>query len=61
MLQKVSGELAHDGGIQLSKNSSEYGYLKAFLEMVGGNTNISSDPVDDSSSGDDQANSGDQN
>ena len=29
--------------------------------MVGGNTNISSEPVDDSSSGDDQANSGDQN
>ena len=61
MMQKVSGELAHDGGIQLAKNSSEYGYLKAFLEMVGGNTNISSKPVDDSSSGDDQANSGDQN
>ncbi|MGA1154152.1 MAG: hypothetical protein ACO3YP_15220, partial [bacterium] len=62
MLQKVSGEISHGAGtIQLTKNSIEYGYLKSFLEMVGGNTNISSKPVDDSSSGDDQANSGDQN
>ena len=37
MLQKVSGELAHAGGIQLIKNSTEYGYLKSFLEMLIGN------------------------
>ena len=37
MLQKVSGELTHAGGIQLIKNSIEYGYLKSFLEMLVGN------------------------
>jgi hypothetical protein len=48
MLQKASGELVHTGGIQLTKNSTEHGYLKSFLEMVGGVTTISTENAGDS-------------
>ena len=61
MLQKVSGEISHGAGtIQIAKNSTDYGYLKTFLEMVGGSTSVSAGTGDDSTVDGSQDNSGDQ-
>jgi len=39
MLQKVLG-ISHGGGLILASSSTEYGYLKTFLEMIGGDTGL---------------------
>ena len=60
MLQKVSGEMAHTGGVQITKNSTEYNYLKTFLELIGGDTTSTTENTGDTGVGEVQDNSSNQ-